>query len=275
MRRGHRRAAVARVGVVGGGRVDADPRGGHLHGRRAVVRERREPVRGVGGGHGEAECADGIGGIGADGVVVGAFVARCGNTEDARVATGRDRVAECRRGATPAPAVVRGDDVYAIGPPHHGGVVQRRDRGARGAAAAGVEELQPHDRDLPVHARDSGAIVADRADGAGHVRAVRVVVEHVGGVVGEVPTVDIVDIAVAVVVDAVTRRLAGVAPDVRREIGVVVVDAGVDHGDDHGPRSGGDIPRRRGIDVGVGKPACLPPVVEPPQAAEGGIVGKR
>ena len=47
-------------------------------------------------------------------------------------------------------------------------------------------------------------------------------------VVDEVPAVDVVDVAVAVVVDAVARDLAGVGPDVGGEVGVVVVDAGVD-----------------------------------------------
>ena len=43
---------------------------------------------------------------------------------------------------------------------------------------------------------------------------------------------DVVDVAVAVVVDAVARDLAEVRPDVRREVGVVEPRAGVDDRDD-------------------------------------------
>ena len=275
VRRGHRRAAVARIAVVGRRRIDAHARRGHLHGRRAVVRERREPVRGIGGGHGDTRRSHGIGGVGAHGVIVRTLVARGGDAENSSIASRRDRVAECRRATASAPAVVRGDDVHAICPPHHRRVVQRGDRGARRTAAARVEKLQPHDRHLPVDPCDAGAIVADRADRAGHMGAVRVVVEHVGGVGGEVPAEDVVDKTVAIVVDAVACRLAGIAPDVRGQIRMVVIDAGVDHGDDHRPRAGGDIPRRRGVDVGIGKPARLRRVVESPEAIKGGIVWKR
>ena len=68
-----------------------------------------------------------------------------------------------------------------------------------------------------------------RPDRAGHVGAVvvaRPVVD--GGVVGvEVPAVDVVDVAVPVVVDAV-GGLAGVRPDVGRQVWVADLDALVD-----------------------------------------------
>ena len=60
----------------------------------------------------------------------------------------------------------------------------------------------------------------------GDVRAVEVVVEVVDGVVvvAEVPAVDVVDVAVAVVVDAVgllaAARLAGVRPGLAGEVGM-------------------------------------------------------
>ena len=50
--------------------------------------------------------------------------------------------------------------------------------------------------------------------------------------VTDVDTMDVVDVAIVVVVDAVAGNLAGVRPDVRRQIGMVVIDAGVDVGDD-------------------------------------------
>ena len=67
-----------------------------------------------------------------------------------------------------------------------------------------------------------------------------------------VPAAAVVDVAVAVVVDAVAGHLPGVHPHVGGEVGVVVGDAGVHDGDDHVRAAGGDVPRLRGVDVGVG-----------------------
>ena len=61
------------------------------------------------------------------------------------------------------------------------------------------------------------------------MRAVVVVVVRVGVVVDEVPAVDVVDVAVAVVVDAVAGDLTGVGPDVGLQVGMVEVDTGVDY----------------------------------------------
>ena len=72
-------------------------------------------------------------------------------------------------------------------------------------------------------------------DDPGDVRAVAVAVGEVlaGPVAREVDAVDVVDVAVVVVVDAVAGDLAEVRPDVRREVGVVEPRAGVDDRDRH------------------------------------------
>ena len=58
-----------------------------------------------------------------------------------------------------------------------------------------------------------------------------------------------VDEAVGVVVDPVARDLAGVGPDVRGEVGVVVVHAGVDDGDvDAVPGRSGSTGQAAGYD---------------------------
>ena len=75
-------------------------------------------------------------------------------------------------------------------------------------------------------------LLPTRADGARHVRAVAVVVHRVGVVVDEVVAVDVVDVAVAVVVEPSAGDLGRVRPDVGGEVGMRVVDAGVDHADD-------------------------------------------
>jgi hypothetical protein len=60
---------------------------------------------------------------------------------------------------------------------------------------------------------------------------VAVVVHRVGVVVARVDPKDVVDVAVAVVVDAVAGRLERVVPHVGGEVRVGVVDAGVNHAD--------------------------------------------
>ncbi len=70
-------------------------------------------------------------------------------------------------------------------------------------------------------ARDRGAVI-------GEVAVHRIVV-----VVDEVPAADVVDLAVVVVVERVARHLVRVDPHVVDEVGMVVVDARVDHADEH------------------------------------------
>ena len=151
-------------------------------------------------------------------------------------------------------------------------IVDRSHRVAGGAAAATAEELQAHDRDLPVHANDARAIVANAADGARDMGAVTVVVHRVAVVVDEIVAVDVVDKAVAVVVHAVARNLTRVLPGIGSKVAMGVVDAGVDDSDHDIPRTGGDIPRFECVDIGVVDPTSLSGVVQPPQATQVGVV---
>jgi hypothetical protein len=61
---------------------------------------------------------------------------------------------------------------------------------------------------------------------------VAVVVLDVAVELLDVRAVDVVDVAVAVVVDAVAGRLARVAPEALHELGVVELDAAVEDGDE-------------------------------------------
>ena len=96
-----------------------------------------------------------------------------------------------------------------------------------------------------------------------------------GVVVGEVVAVDIVDVAVAVIVELVARDLAGVGPQVVAKVRVVHVDALVDHGHHRVGAAGGRVPRLRRVDVGVGRPAGLAGVVEAIELVVGRVVGDR
>ena len=108
------------------------------------------------------------------------------------------------------------------------------------------------------HARDADAVVADGADDAGDVGAVAVLVVGVAVLVARVVAVDVVDEAVLVVVEAVAGDLAPVHPQVRLEVEVVEIDAGVEDDDGDGVAPGrdgvrrGGRPRLEGVDVGVG-----------------------
>ena len=128
------------------------------------------------------------------------------------------------------------------------------------------------------------AVVAPRAHRAGHVRAVPVLVVGVSLSSGHpVPAAVVVDVAVGVVVDPVGlapgSALAGVGPDVRREVGLGVVDAGVEDPHGHGRIPGGEVPRLRGVDVRVDRAGHvadrLPRVVESPEQVGEGVVGVR
>ena len=205
--------------------------------------------------------------VGGSGVVVVRLVSRSGHEENPGPCAGVDCVTESRREPAAAPAIVGGDDGDAEITPHPGGVVDGRDRGTGAATPRGVEKLQRHDGDLPIDPHHADAVVAHRADRARHVRAVTVVVHRVGIVVGKVPTQDVVNEAVAVVVDAVPCHFARITPGVGSQIGVVVVHARVDDGDDHAAGAGGRVPCLGGIDVGIDDTARLSGVVEAPELA--------
>ncbi len=108
---------------------------------------------------------------------------------------------------------------------------------------------------VPRDAGHADAVVAARGDDPGDAGAVA---EVVGGLVvalDEVPPAPVVDVAVAVVVDAVVLAaaagLARVAPQVRREVRLAEADARVHHGDLDVGRAGRAAPRVDGIDVGA------------------------
>jgi hypothetical protein len=94
-------------------------------------------------------------------------------------------------------------------------------------------------------------------------------------VVDEVPAEDIVDVAVAVVVDAVAGDLAGVDPGVEEEIGVGDLGAAVQHAHDDLRAPGGDGPGAQGIHVGAGGAPGLTRVAHVPLLGEGGVARRR
>ena len=118
-----------------------------------------------------------------------------------------------------------------------------------------IDELQRHDRHAGGDADDARP-VQRRRDRPGDVRAVTVVAGIVDRrvVMAEVPAVDVVDVAVAVVVDAVAGRLAGVGPLASREVRVAEIDTVVDHRDDDARLALLDAERLESVDIDVGDP---------------------
>jgi hypothetical protein len=174
------------------------------------------------------------------------------------------RIGQDRRLAGAAPAQV--EHLRAVRGRVHDRLRELRIR----AVADVVESAHGHHLRAPGHAHDAFTVVAGGGDRARHVRSVSmrvtwIGVRHGGEVIGthEVPSPHVVDVAVAVVVHTVARDLAGVRPDVRGQVGVRFVEAGVDHGHDRltdRPLTGRRIPGRAradGLDapqVGVGLP---------------------
>ena len=132
-------------------------------------------------------------------------------------------------------------------------------RDVRGVAAALAQHARRHDLGVERHARHAAAVVGDRRDGAGHVRAVPAA--RFGRAAGAAfaggdPVARILRIAVAPAAVVGGGRVGNevvAGQDVRRQVGVRPV-AGVDHRhDDAG--AGGLLPRvrqpqaRRGLEV--------------------------
>ena len=85
---------------------------------------------------------------------------------------------------------------------------------------------------------------------------------------------DVVDVAVVVVVNPVARDLAGIGPDICRQIRVVVVYARVDHTDHHVARPGEQIPGFGCVDICIRRATSLAGVVHAPQQTVVRIIGR-
>ncbi len=172
------------------------------------------------------------------------------------------------RGTAAAPTVVGDQNVLLLFVLEGVDVVEALDGPRRGAGAERAQKLAADDAHVPVDAGDADAVVAHRADGAGHVGAMAEVIHGIAGVVDDVDAVEVIHVAVVVIVFAVglafavaLRALLGIHPDVLGQVLMVVVDARVDHGHDHVFRACVGVPGLQGVDVRVGRAAGLSRVV--------------
>ena len=260
------------VSEVTNGLRTSDAGGREIDRRSAVVGEAREGVALVGGGH-----ADHVGGGDLARVVVDSRRVEvepviAGRYHEQRVRRNVDHVLQRLREVGPTEARI--DDPRAFA-----NRVEDRRHDRRGRAPVHVARPDRHQAGVPVDAGDTVAVVAARTDRAGHVRAMTG--EIAGRVVGvdEIPATDVVDPPVAVVIDAVSGDLAGIAPDVRRQVRMVVRDSAVDDGNRDRGAAGRRVPRLRRVDIGVRRPEDavdqLTRVVQPPQLRKARIVRDR
>ena len=127
---------------------------------------------------------------------------------------------------------------------HSNAILDALDRaGCRSASASG-EELAPGQLHLLADAHDAHAIVSHSADGSRAVRSVALVIHGITAVGDGVDAIHVVDVAVSIVVLPVAGNFSRVHPHIRGNVGVVVVDARVDH-------KHGDVARSRRLPPGA------------------------
>src|SRR6185503_20355506 len=104
---------------------------------------------------------------------------------------------------------------------------------------------------MPCYANHSDPVVAYSAYCSGHMRAVSRVRGHENSIVAfdQIPTVDIVNESVAIIVNAVAGNLARVHPCVRREVRVREVYARVYYGNHKIVAARSNIPSSRRGDI--------------------------
>ena len=234
MRSRHRRATQKRVVIADRRRQDVDARCSQVNRRGTVVREPRQIVSVVGRGHRdhvgrvEARWIEGLD------VVIETVVACARDEEHVLVVRGVHFIEQRLREVRSSPAVRQHTNVGLARPRE---TLLDRDRKLHGsdgvfscAVAGGVNELDGHQARGPVDADHAHPVVAGCADRAGHVGPVILVVHRIaraGDGVESVRARRAGDRAPVDVHGEGGRR----GPHVGDEIGMRVVDAGVDYGD--------------------------------------------
>ena len=99
------------------------------------------------------------------------------------------------------------------------------------------------------------------------------VVHRIPVAVGEIVAVDVIDVAVAVIILApLAAQFGGVDPHVGGQVGMIVIHARIDHGDDRVAAAGGGLPGLGRIDVGVGGASGLSRIVQSPEGIKLAVI---
>ena len=104
-----------------------------------------------------------------------------------------------------APGIIGGDEIFNASRTHGSisEVVHRIDRPGSGAGTCGGQKLQPHHLDIPIHPGNANTISAHGANGAGHMRAMAIIVKWIIVIIDEIPPDQIIAIAIAILIGAI------------------------------------------------------------------------
>ena len=201
---------------------------------RSVIREARERILVVDRGHGDDVRNQVARRVRRIGIVVRRAVAGGRDKQHVGLVRPRDLVEERLRERTARPAVREHAHVRRTGRErrlHLDRELHRVDGVGECACPARRQELQAHHAREPVDAGDACAVVADGADRAGDVCAVEMIVERIARPRKRVEAVRARGAGDRLTADrdAEARRRG---PDIRRQIRMRIVDAGVDDADD-------------------------------------------
>ncbi|GCA95279.1 hypothetical protein MAE30S32_39310 [Microcystis aeruginosa 11-30S32] len=87
-----------------------------------------------------------------------------------------------------------------------------------------IQKLQRHDFGIPGHPRHAYPIISFASNSSSNMGSVTINITWVIVVIGKVPTANVVNVAIAIVVNAVVGNLPWVCPDITGQIGMVVVN---------------------------------------------------
>mmetsp|Transcript_111589 Transcript_111589/g.280731 ORF Transcript_111589/g.280731 Transcript_111589/m.280731 type:complete len:212 (-) Transcript_111589:592-1227(-) len=207
MGRCHGRATQTLVPVSGCGGEDAASRRRHVNGGAAVAREVRQ-LAGPGSGGDRDDVADVIiGRVVRSMIVVGSGVTSCYYEEHASSVSTFNGRAQRRAGLPTTPRVA--GNLGPIGQ----GILDGPDGVRCTPPSRGVQELQRHQaHPMPSDACHSKRVVPAGSYSASTVRTMHVVIHGVAAVADEVEPMDVVDVAVPVVIDAIARDLPRIHP---------------------------------------------------------------
>ncbi len=102
--------------------------------------------------------------------------------------------------------------------------------------------------------------------------SVPIVIHRIIGICGKVPAVDIIDISVSVIIDAVSWNFLCVGPDILGKIRMVVISTGIDDCNNNRVRTGCLGPCRDDIDIGTAGSTVLTGIIERPLLIEPWII---
>jgi hypothetical protein len=155
------------------------------------------------------------------------------------------------------------------------GVVETLDRIRDGSRRCRPAKFERHDAGTPRHPGDALSVVTHGANDPRDRGAVPLSFGFAwvaSSLLSErdkrIDAMHIIDVPIAIIIDPIrllaTAGLAGIAPQVRRQIGVREVGSGVDHRHRHRRGIGAQIPGFRRVDIGIHQSQILPEIIQRP-----------